>query len=71
MNAEFPGFLGKVWHDDEKMITMESYFVDHYPDEEFEKVTSMSKKELLAKSPKEIEESIIPMGMENSKYYCD
>ena len=69
-NAKYAGYSGKIWHDNEKMITLESYYVDLFSEEEFKEAIMMSKEELQSKNRKEIIESIVPMG-DNSKYSCN
>ena len=51
------------------MITLESYYVDLFSEEEFKEAIMMSKEELQSKSRKEIIESIVPMG-DNVNYSC-
>ena len=68
-NAKYAGYSGKIWNDSEKMITLESYYVDLFSEEEFKEALMMSKEELQSKNRKEIIESIVPMG-DNSMYSC-
>lgn len=69
-NAKYAGYSGKVWHDDEKMINLETYYVDLFSEEQFNEILMMSKKELQSKNRKEIIESITPMG-DNANFSCN
>lgn len=68
-NSKQAGYSGKVWHDNEKMITLETYYLELFSEEEFQEALMMSKEELQSKTRKEIIESIVPMG-DNVNYSC-
>ena len=53
-NSKRAGYSGKVWHDNEKMITLETYYLDLFSEEEFKEALMMSKEELQSKNRKEI-----------------
>lgn len=68
-NKKYVGSLGKIWYDNKKFITIETYHLDILSEEEFKQLTGMSKKEIQATNRQELIDLIIPIG-ETSNYSC-
>ena len=67
-NSKYAGYSEKVWHDNEKMITLETYYVDLFSEEEFKEILIMSKKELQIE--KKLLNQPVPMG-DNANFSCN